>query len=79
MMLDPFGFSLAGCRRQTVGYGAASVHCHAGIQWKGKKKKIELCTAPYFYILFLSFSMGCFLSFTKESQNKGIYTEGLRL
>lgn len=37
-MLDPSGFSLAGCRYQTVGYGAASLHCHAGIQWKTKKE-----------------------------------------
>lgn len=41
------------------------------------REKIEFCAA--LFCNPISFSMGCFLSFTKESQNKGIYAEDLKL
>lgn len=70
MMFDPSGFSLAGCRCQTVGYGAASLHCHAGDSVEDKKR-IELRAAPYFYILFLYFTIVVFFLSQKNCKTKG--------
>lgn len=63
-MLDPFGFSLAGCRCQAV-------------RFSRREKRTERCAGLPIFLFYFSFSMGCLLSFTKELQSKGTDTEDL--
>lgn len=70
---DPFGFSLAGCRHQAVGYGAASVHCHAGIQWKGKKE-LNCARLPVFIAYFSLSQWDVFFLSQRNHKTKG-YTQ----
>lgn len=72
-MPNPSGFGLAGYRRQTVGYGAASVCCHAGIQWKGKKE-LNCAQLPIFISRFSLSQWDVFFLSQRNHKTKG-YTQ----